>query len=231
MSADELKRAAAERALAYVESGMLLGLGTGTTAEIFLELLAEKIRGGLKITGTATSKRTEEKARALGVLLDDLDRLAPLDLAIDGADEADRELNLIKGGGGALLREKIVAASARRMIVIADSSKLVERLGRFPLPVEVTPFGCATTAQRIRNAARALGYDDMEMRLRNGFITDSGNVIYDCGFGAIRDPRLLAIALDVIPGVVDHGLFLNLASTLVISGPDGVEIINKPASP
>src|SRR5205814_177419 len=208
-----------------------VGFGTGSTAEMFLELLAERIRGGLTITGTPTSRRTEEKARALHIPLDDLDRLAPLDLAIDGADEADRELNLVKGGGGALLREKIVAASARRMIVIADSSKLVERLGRFPLPVEVTPFGCATTAQRIRNAARALGYDDMEMRLRNGFITDSGNVIYDCGFGAIRDPRLLAIALDVIPGVVDHGLFLNLASTLVISGPDGVEIINKPASP
>jgi ribose 5-phosphate isomerase A len=227
MTADTFKRAAAEKALAYVESGMRLGLGTGTTAEIFLERLAEKIRGGLEITGAATSKRTEARAQALGILLDDLDRLAPLDLAVDGADEADRELNLIKGGGGALLREKIVAASARRMIVIADASKLVERLGRFPLPVEVTPFGCATTAQRIRNASGALGYNDVTMRLRDGFVTDSGNVIYDCSFGAIRDPRLLAVALDVIPGVVDHGLFLNLASTLVIAGPEGVEVIEK----
>ena len=228
---DSLKRAAAERALAFVENGMKLGLGTGTTAEIFLELLAARVHAGLKIAGAATSKRTEDKARALGIPLDDLDRLAPLDLAIDGADEADRELNLIKGGGGALLREKIVAASARKMIVIADSSKLVERLGRFPLPVEVTPFGCATTGQRIRNAAAALGYNGLPTRLRDGFVTDSGNLIYDCGFDAIRDARLLAFALDVIPGVVDHGLFLNLASTLVIAGPDGVDILTRPPSP
>jgi len=227
MTAHGLKHAAAEKALDYVESGMRLGLGTGTTAEIFLDLLAEKIRAGLPIVGAATSKRTEARARALGIPLDDLDRLAPLDLTIDGADEADRDLNLVKGGGGALLREKIVAASARRMIVIADNSKLVERLGRFPLPVEVTAFGCATTAQRIRNAAGALGYHDLSTQLRDGFVTDSGNLIYACSFGAIRDPRLLAIALDVIPGVIDHGLFLNLASTLLISGSGGVEIIEK----
>src|SRR5205085_2153020 len=141
-----------------------------------------------------------------------------LDLAIDGADEADRELSLIKGGGGALLREKIVAASARRMIVIADSSKLVERLGRFPLPVEVTPFGHGTTAKRIRNAAASLGYENLVILQRNDFETDGGNLVYDCAFGSIRDPRLLAMALAVIPGVVDHGLFLNLASTLVFGG-------------
>ena len=227
MNADSYKRAAAERALSFVESGMRLGLGTGTTAEIFLELLAERIVAGLHVTGAATSRRTEEKARALGILLEDLDEIAPLDVAIDGADEADRDLNLIKGGGGALLREKIVASSARRMIVIADSSKLVERLGRFPLPVEVLPFGHATTAKRIRNAATALGYDNPPIRLREGFVTDSGNVIYDCAFDAIGDVRLLALALAVIPGVVDHGLFLNLASTLVIAGPDGVEVIEK----
>jgi ribose 5-phosphate isomerase A len=227
MNADTYKRAAAERALACVESGMRLGLGTGTTAEIFFELLAEKIRAGLHIVGAATSRRTEEKARALGILLDDVDNLAPLDLVIDGADEADRELNLIKGGGGALLREKIVAASARRMIVIADSSKLVERLGHFPLPVEVTPFGHATTASRIRNAAASIGYESLAVKLRAEFVTDSGNLIYDCGFGAVHNAPLLAIALNVIPGVVDHGLFLNLASTLVIAGPDGVEVIEK----
>ena len=227
MNADTYKRAAAAKALDCVETGMRLGLGTGTTAEIFLELLAERIQAGLQITGTATSRRTEEKAQALGILLDDVDNLAPLDLAIDGADEADRELSLIKGGGGALLREKIVAASARRMIVIADSSKLVERLGRFPLPVEVTPFGHGTTARRIRNAAASLGYENLVILQRNNFETDSGNLIYDCAFGAIRDPRLLAMALAVIPGVVDHGLFLNLASTLVIAGPDGVEVIER----
>jgi len=227
MNADSYKRAAAERALGFVESGMRLGLGTGTTAEIFLELLAEKIRAGLHIVGAATSRRTEEKARGLGILLDDIDNLAPLDVAIDGADEADRELNLIKGGGGALLREKIVAASTRRMIVIADSSKLVERLGRFPLPLEVNPFGHHTTANRLRNTAAALGYQNLAVTFREGFVTDSGNVIYDCAFGAIRDPRLLAMALAVIPGVVDHGLFLNLASTLVIAGANGVEVLEK----
>ncbi|MGH6889016.1 MAG: ribose-5-phosphate isomerase RpiA [Rhizomicrobium sp.] len=227
--ASTFKRAAAERALAFVGNGMKLGLGTGTTAEIFLELLAEKIRGGLAVVGAATSKRAESKARELGITLDDLDRLAPLDLAIDGADEADRSLNLIKGGGGALVREKIVAASARRMIVIADESKLVERLGRFPLPVEVNAFGHATTATRLRNAVASLGYENVPIRLRDGFISDSGNVIYDCGFGAIRDTRLLALALGVIPGVVDHGLFIGLASTLVIAGPNGVDAIDRPS--
>jgi ribose 5-phosphate isomerase A len=210
---------------------MKLGLGTGTTAEALLELLAEKVHAGLQIIGAATSARTEEKARALGIPVGDLDDLAPLDMDIDGADEADRGLNLIKGGGGALLHEKIVAASSKQMVVIMDGSKLVDRLGRFPLPVEVTRFGHATTARRIRNAVSSLGYENVPIRLRDGFITDSGNVIYDCGLGAIRDTRLLALALNVIPGVVDHGLFLNLASTLVIARPDGVEILNQPPSP
>ena len=228
MSGEQFKHAAAERALAFVENEMKLGLGTGTTADLFLDLLAEKIRSGLSIIGAATSKRTEVKARALGIPLGELDELAPLDLDIDGADEADRDLNLIKGGGGALLREKIVAASSKRMIVIADSTKLVDTLGRFPLPVEVIPFGHATTANRIRNAVAALGYGNVTIRLRDGFVTDSGNMIYDCGFGALREVQLLALALAVIPGVVGHGLFLNLASTLVIAGADGVEIIDRP---
>jgi ribose 5-phosphate isomerase A len=228
---DSLKRTAAEKALEFVQGGMKLGLGTGTTAEALLELLAEKVHAGLQIIGAATSARTEEKARALGIPVGDLDDLAPLDMDIDGADEADRGLNLIKGGGGALLHEKIVSASSKQMVVIMDGSKLVDRLGRFPLPVEVTRFGHATTARRIRNAVSSLGYENVPIRLRDGFITDSGNVIYDCGLGAIRDTRLLALALNVIPGVVDHGLFLNLASTLVIARPDGVEILNQPPSP
>ena len=224
---DSLKRAAARRALEFVDGGMKLGLGTGTTAEAFLELLAEKIRSGLKIVGAATSRRTEEKARALGIPLDDLDRLAPLDLAIDGADEADHNLDLIKGGGGALLREKIVAASSRRMMVIADASKLVDRLGRFPLPVEVTPFGHATTARRIADAAARLGCPDLPVRPRAGFATDSGNAIYDCAFGAIADARGLAAALEAVPGVVGHGLFIGLAGTLVIAGADGVRLLDR----
>jgi ribose 5-phosphate isomerase A len=227
MSNEEYKRAAATKALEFVRKGMRVGLGTGTTAEIFLELLAEKVREGLRITGAPTSRRTEEKAKALGVPLDDLDNLAPLDLAVDGADEADRNLNLIKGGGGALLREKIAAASARRMIVIADSSKLVERLGHFPLPVEVTPFGHTTTANRIVDALQSLGYDHLSLWPREGFVTDGGNLIYDCALGAIPVPHALARALEAIPGVVDHGLFLNLASTLVIAGKRGVEIVER----
>src|SRR5262245_57416408 len=149
-----LKRAAAARALDFVRDGMKLGLGTGSTAEAFLDLLAERVRGGLAITGTATSQRTADKARALGIRLEELDAIGPLDLVIDGADEADADLNLIKGGGGALLREKIVAAAGRRMIVIADDSKLVQQLGAFPLPVEVVTFGHETTARRIASEAK-----------------------------------------------------------------------------
>ncbi|HEY2445759.1 MAG TPA: ribose-5-phosphate isomerase RpiA [Rhizomicrobium sp.] len=232
---NSFKIAAARRALELVEDGMKLGLGTGSTADAFLELLAQRIRAGLKITGAATSKRTEDRARALHIPLDDLDRLAPLDLTIDGADEADRALNLIKGGGGALLREKIVAASSKRMIVIADSSKLVEKLGRFPLPVEVTPFGHETTARRIAQAAARLGYRDVNVSVRSiagtWFTTDSENLVVDCAFGAIADAPALGAALGVIPGVVEHGLFIGLASTLVIAGESGVDIMNRPPSP
>jgi ribose 5-phosphate isomerase A len=191
------------------------------------------MRGGLKIVGTPTSKRTEDKARALGVPLDDLDRLAPLDLTIDGADEADNDLNLIKGGGGALLREKIVAASSKRMAVIADESKLVQRLGKYPLPVEVIAFGHATTARRISDAAQKLGYKNLipNLRMKDGapYRTDSGNYIYDCPFGAITDVPRLAAALSQITGVVEHGLFVGLATTLILAGPKGVKLIERNA--
>src|SRR5262245_38460541 len=182
-----LKRDAAARALDFVRDGMKLGLGTGSTAEAFLELLAERVRGGLRIIGTPTSERTREKASALSIPVGELDALAPLDLVIDGADEADHSLDLIKGGGGALLREKIVATSSARMIVIADESKLVRRLGAFPLPVEVVAFGHRSTASRIVGVARALGYAQLTPKLRmkegQAFRTDNGNVIYDCAFG------------------------------------------------
>jgi ribose 5-phosphate isomerase A len=226
-----LKRAAAARALQYVEDGMRIGLGSGSTAEAFLELLAERMRAGLKITGTPTSERTEDKAKALGIPLADLDKLAPLDLVVDGADEADPDLNLIKGGGGALLREKIVAASAARMIVIADETKLVPRLGAYPLPVEVVTFGHATTAARIKQAAERLGYPHMTPVLRKydrrRYRTDSRNCIYDCPFGAIDDVPRLAAALSPIPGVVEHGLFVGMASVLIIAGAGGVKVIER----
>jgi ribose 5-phosphate isomerase A len=229
--ANELKRAAAARALDYVKDGMKLGLGTGSTAEAFLELLAERVRAGLKIVGTPTSERTAEKARALGIPLDDLDAVGRLDLTIDGADEADVNLDLIKGGGGALLREKIVAASSFRMVVIADESKLVHRLGAFPLPVEVVAFGHRTTAARIAAVTQALGYNDMRPVLRMEkdavFNTDSGNVIYDCPFGLIADAASLGAALSMVTGVVEYGLFVGLASALVLAGAGGVRVIER----
>ncbi|HEX4535009.1 MAG TPA: ribose-5-phosphate isomerase RpiA [Rhizomicrobium sp.] len=226
-----LKRAAAVRALDFVQSGMKVGLGTGSTAEAFLEVLAPRVHGDFKITGVATSERTAQKARALGIVMADLDGQAPLDLTIDGADEADRDLNLIKGGGGAHLREKIVATSSKKMVVIVDSSKLVEKLGRFPLPVEVSTFGHKTTAARIASAIAKLKYSNVAMTLRGKdgapFKTDGGNYIYDCGFGAITDAPRLAEVLSVIPGVIEHGLFIGIASALVVAGPGGVDVIER----
>ncbi len=226
-----LKRAAALKALDFVADGMKLGLGTGSTAEAFLDLLAPRVRGGLKITGVATSERTAQKARDLAIPIADLDTMAPLDLTVDGADEADRDLNLIKGGGGAHLREKIVAASSRRMIVIADESKLVPRLGRFPLPVEVAQFGHATTAARIAAVAAKLKYAHvpLSLRMKDGapFKTDGGNFIYDCSFGAIADAAALASALSAVPGVIEHGLFVGIAAVLLIAGANGVEVIER----
>ena len=225
------KRAAAARALDYVQDGMKLGLGTGSTADLFLELLAERIRGGLTIIGTPTSERTADHARGLGIPLAELDSLGRLDLAVDGADEADGNLDLIKGGGGALLREKIVAASAARLIVIADESKFVDPLGAFPLPVEVVPFGHISTRGRIRQTAQDLGYANFTLQLRGkdgeAFRTDNGNYIYDCAFGAITNARLLATSLSVTPGVVDHGLFVGMASALVLAGPGGVRVLER----
>jgi len=225
----DLKHAAAAIALTYVTDGMKLGLGTGSTAEAFVYLLGSRVRDGLDIIGAATSEHTAKIARRVGIPLAPLDELAPLDLTVDGADETDRNLNLLKGGGGALLREKLVAASSERMIVIADESKLVERLGRFPLPVEVVEFGHVGTARRIAQVAFGLGYGHIpvSLRLRDGvpFHTDCGNVIYDCCFQSIADVKVLAAALSAITGVVEHGLFLGLATTCLISHPYGVECL------
>jgi ribose 5-phosphate isomerase A len=228
---DAMKRAAAAKALEYLTDGMKLGLGTGTTAEIFLELLAARVRGGLNVIGVPTSERTAEKARSLGIPLASLDDQAPLDLTIDGADEADRKLNLLKGAGGALLREKIVAMSSKRMMVIADKSKLVSRLGKFPLPVEVLEFGQKTTAERIRQVLAKFGYSDVSVTLRSRdgltFVSDSGNLIYDCALNAISSAPKLAAALADVPGVVEHGLFIGVATTLIIAHPRKVEVIER----
>jgi ribose 5-phosphate isomerase A len=227
----QYKRAAAAKALDYVVDGMKLGLGSGSTAELFVELLAPRVRGGQKLLCVPTSERTATLARKLGLTLSSLDDLAPLDLTIDGADEADRNLDLIKGGGGMLLREKMVAASSRKMIVIADESKLVPRLGKFPLPVEVVEFGHKATAARLAGTLAAQGYQNAAtvLRLKDGapFKTDNGNLIYDCHLGAIQSAEKLGKAIHAVPGVVEHGLFVNMASTLLIAGPGEIEVIER----
>ena len=226
-----LKRAAAAKALEYVVDGMKLGLGSGSTAELFVELLAPRVRGGQKLLCVPTSERTAALARKLGLTLASLDDLAPLDLTVDGADEADRNLDLIKGGGGMLLREKIVAASSKKMIVIADESKLVPRLGKFPLPVEVVEFGHKAIAARLAVGLDALGYKDVKIALRQKdgapFKTDSGNLIYDCHMAAIQNADRLGKAIHAVPGVVEHGLFVGIATTLIIAGPGEVEVIER----
>ncbi len=226
-----LKRAVAAKALEYVKDGMKLGLGSGSTAEMFVEMLAPRVRGGEKLLCVPTSEKTATLARKLGFTLAALDDLAPLDLTVDGADEADRNLDLIKGGGGMLLREKIVAAASRQMVVIADESKMVPRLGKYPLPIEVVEFGHKSTAQRLAAALAAAGYANAPLtpRQRDGaiFKTDSGNVIYDCAFGAIQNASKLAAAISAVPGIVEHGLFIGMATTLLIAGPGEIEVIER----
>src|SRR4051794_32368635 len=229
---DALKRQAAARALAHVEDGMKLGLGTGSTAKHFVDLLGEKVRAGMKVVGVPTSEATRAQAEACGIPLTTLDAIDRLDLTVDGADEIDHALNLIKGGGGALLREKIVAAASDRMIVIADESKWVEALGRFPLPVEVIPFGLSATQRAIGKAFAETG-NSGQMVVRQGkdghvFVTDGGHWIVDAHLGRIMDAPRLAGLLTSIPGVVEHGLFIGLASAVMLAGPQGIRVIERP---
>jgi ribose 5-phosphate isomerase A len=229
LTVDDQKRAAAEAALEFVKPGMRLGLGTGSTAEHFVRALSPRVKGGLKLTTVATSERTAALAHELGIAVGDLNDVRHLDLTIDGADEVGPYLALIKGGGGALLREKIVAAASDRMIVIADDAKLVDTLGRFPLPVEIARFGWHVTMERIAEAAARAGCSQNLMRLRGGeahpFVTDGGNFVADCSAETIPDPERLAHALDAIPGVVGHGLFIALADTALIGTPSGVRTL------
>lgn len=229
MDARALKIEAARTALDYVEDGMRLGIGTGSTAEEFVRLLAVKVAGGMRITGVPTSERTASLCAELGVALSTLDETPELDLTIDGADEIDPALSLIKGGGGALLREKIVASASARMIVIADETKLVPVLGRFPLPIEVNRFGLAATEIAIGKAASSLGLDGpLKLRMTGAepFVTDGGHLILDASFGRIPDARALSDMLHAIPGVVEHGLFLGLAGLAVVAGPNGVRTVS-----
>jgi ribose 5-phosphate isomerase A len=232
MSADQWKRQAAARALTYVEDGMLLGLGTGSTAALFVDLLGERVAGGLKVNCVATSEATAAQARRLHIPLTTLDEHPILDLTVDGADECDGQLQLIKGGGAALLREKIVAAASEQMIVIADHTKLVKTLGAFALPVEVVAFGLGSTKTLLQSLAADVGCEG-EIRQRRKadgtpLLTDNGNFILDCAFTRIDDPESLDAMLKLVPGIVEHGLFLGLASKAIFAGPDGVREIDAP---
>jgi ribose 5-phosphate isomerase A len=228
---DELKRQAAARALEDVHDGMKLGLGTGSTAKHFVELLGERVRAGLRVVGVPTSEATRADAERCGIALTTLDEVDRLDLTVDGADECDPALNLIKGAGGALLREKIVAAASDRMIVIADESKWVDPLGHFPLPVEVIPFGMAATRYALTKAFAEAGVaGDMAVRkAKNGhvFVTDGGHWIVDARLGRIADPPHLAGLLSAIPGVVEHGLFIGLADIAVLAGANGIRVVER----
>jgi ribose 5-phosphate isomerase A len=221
-----LKRAAAERAAALVTDGMCLGLGTGSTATHFVSAVARLVHQGMRLVGVPTSEATRLQAEREGIPLTTLDDVGELDLTVDGADEIDETLRLIKGGGGAHLREKIVAAASRRMVVVVDGSKRVSRLGRYPLPIEVVPFGLTATRRLLGRTLRDLGLPE-ELRLRGGpagepFVTDGGHLILDAHLEAIPDPDALASRLDGIPGVVEHGLFIGFATGAVIATEGGL---------
>ena len=229
-----LKESAALRALDLLCDGMSLGLGTGSTASRFVEALGVKVAAGLKVLCVPTSEVTRVQAERLGIPLTTLDDTPHLHLTVDGADEIDDELRLIKGGGGALLREKIVATASDQMVVIADDSKLVKMLGAFPLPVEVVRFGFAATRRMVEAMAAQAGCKGpITQRLAKGgepFLTDQGNFILDCGFGRIPEPEVLAFALKRVPGVVEHGLFLGVADMAIVATADGVQLLQRTPS-
>ena len=224
-SADKAKELAAQRSLEFVEDGMVVGMGSGTTATHFIKLLGERVKQGLKIRGISSSKASEELAASLSIPIIDFHVRAEIDVAIDGADEVTHQLELIKGGGGALLREKIVASASKRFIIVADASKLVSKLGKFPLPVEVIPMASPLVARKLDQ----LGLSSTVRQAHTGgdYITDEGNLILDCRCGEIGDPAKLAAEIRQIVGVVEHGLFLNMAERVLIASDSGVTELTK----
>lgn len=226
LSQEEMKRVAGEYAVNLIEPGFVTGIGTGSTVYYFIHALAIRIKEGLNIKTTVTSQKSALLAKELGIPITDLNDIDTIDITIDGADEADNELQLIKGGGGALLQEKMVAAASRKLVIIADSTKIVNQLGVFPLPVEVIPYGWKQTQKHIAS----LSCNKIELREKEGnpFITDHGHYILDCHFQKIENPSLLSRQLNAIPGIVENGLFINMASSIITSNPDGtIKIITK----
>ena len=230
MTPDDYKRQAAGEAVKLVEDGMTLGLGTGSTAAHFIDLVGAQVREGISVKGVPTSEDTQRRALAAGIELIEPDETTVIDLAVDGTDEVDLRLNLIKGGGGALLREKIVAGAARRFVVIADGSKKVAELGAFPLPVEIDRFAFGLTVRHVREVLARLGLgQDVSLRYgdaRAPFLSDGGNYILDCRLGRIHEPAALDAALLAIPGVVETGLFIGLADLVILAGPQGIETLS-----
>jgi ribose 5-phosphate isomerase A len=221
MTQDEAKRLVAKRAVEFVQDGMAVGLGTGTTATMFIHELGVRVQQGLKIRCVASSDASHQLGLSLGMDVTTLDQLPKLDLYVDGADEVGPGLALIKGGGGALLREKIVASAAREFLVVVDSTKLVERLGKFPLPVEVVKMALPVVEPRLS----ALGLNPRQRQAKSGagpYLTDEKNYILDCACGVIEEPEVLAAEIRGIVGVVEHGLFLGMASLALVAGEDGV---------
>jgi len=223
---DEAKRAAAAKAIeSFLQDGMTIGLGSGTTSRFFVRILGERVKGGLRVVGVPSSKSTGELAQEVGIPLADLNDVEQLDLTIDGADEIDNKGRMIKGGGANLLWEKIVASASRKMVAIVDESKKVQRLGRFPLPIEVIPFAWRSTERHLQNLLKKTGYANVRIDVRGGtekpLITDSGHYLLDCHLQTIADPESLALNLNQIPGVVEHGLFIGIATDAAVGKADG----------
>jgi ribose 5-phosphate isomerase A len=220
----ESKRIAAESAVEYIKDGMIVGLGTGSTAYWAIQKIGQRIKQGLQIKAIATSFNSEIMAKQLGIRMVSFSEIEEIDLTIDGADEVDKEWNLIKGGGGALLREKIVAAASKQLLIIIDESKLVNHLGKFPLPVEIVKFGFEMTMKKLNQFNRKT-----KLRLIDNkpFVTDNGNYIIDCDFGIIGHPQELHNKINLIPGVVDNGLFVNFTKQVIVGYPDGTVRLEK----
>jgi ribose 5-phosphate isomerase A len=219
------KQITGEKAAGYVKDGMIIGLGTGSTAYYAVKKVGEMVRNGLKVKAVPTSKETAELAEKEGIELIELADVDKLDLTIDGADEVDKDFNLTKGGGGALLREKIVASASEKLIIIVDESKLVEKLGDFPLPIEITPFSWQYTQKMIDkfDCSSIIREKDGEI-----FVTDNGNYILDCDFGTIENPIKLSEELNKIPGVVENGIFAEMAEIVIVGFDSGeVKVLEK----